>query len=236
VSDQDTETNDTETETPSVIDQAKAAAEARVQEMVGGLREGLDGAKNLAQLIQDPDVRALLDAKQSGKKVKLVEDTGQVSEPVSFEGVDFDGLDNKGLVELVMRKVPGLISASMKPQFDELRGTTSRLDAFLAKTTQVSVTEQVDTAREKFKDFDSYARDMMSLSRDNPGLSVTELYHVAKSRKGEPSGTERASSEKPTGYGVRMAPKPRAKVGDVAKKSFTSVLHDALERLDIEGL
>ena len=52
---------------------AKEAKERAVENLLSKVDAKLSGNETLAKLIADPDVRALLDAKNAGKKVRVVE-------------------------------------------------------------------------------------------------------------------------------------------------------------------
>jgi hypothetical protein len=175
--------------------------EADLQKRLEKLEKDTGASRNnesaLASILQDPEVAAVLAAKKEGKAVHVVAKEEEREPDIDLDSIDFDVLDNKDMVKLLMKvtaqQSASIVRDSIKPVTDSI----SVLNQHLESQQNEKVNLEIQEAKRKFKDFDYYAPAMAELSKSNPGLTVTELYSIAKERIGEAAPPE-VNTERPT--------------------------------------
>jgi len=196
----------------------------------------------LAKLLADPDVRAVLDAKQQGKKLKLVSAEEASPQVEKIEEPDWESVDNKGMADYILKSVANMTknmvtstaSEMIQEQLKPLMGRLNAVDGYVVETQKNTIQQQIKDMRAQFKDFDEFQKDMLELNQVAPGLSLKELYQVAKNRKQgfeeTPSNirTERPTNQpRPSVRVARKTPLPNGRGG------FDQSLAEALENLEI---
>jgi TolA-binding protein len=180
---------------------------------------GFDGKEILLGLMADPDVQAVLNARREGKSVKVASVESE-SEPEE----DVSDLDEN------VQRVLKIIEKKLSPLSEDLEN----LKAVAAGYERQSIELQVKNSEDKHKDFSKYRKSMAGLAKQIQGLSVEELYTLAKLRAGDLHTSEPSThSEKPT-------PTPRRKESQAKKsekrtqgrKGFQNTLADVLDSLD----
>jgi len=181
----------------------------------------------VAKILEDPGVRAVLAARERGLEVRV--ETGTKDDEPDPEEVDLDQLDNPALVKHLAEKVlPGVLKKALRPLTDEILS----LRAIREQEAEATLDQQVAEAKKAFPDFKDYHRDMLMVAKDNPSLSVKELYFIAKSRKGA-GLTVNPGSERPTTATGKTRGKPPPKMAP-GKAGFEARLANALSGLEIE--
>jgi hypothetical protein len=200
--------------------------------------QGNNQAKEaLTRLMSDPDIQAVYKAKTSGKKVKVVDD---VEEPEAdpAEALIKDMPEDDPQKDL-LGKISQLIDAKLEKSNKRFEDVESRLSetADVARAVKTEkITNAVKAAREKFKDFDQFKDKMLSLSEENPGLGVEDLYYVAKARSGKLRQVETVTeSEKPSSQPRRVAKPGSAPKRAPGRAGFSDILRDSFERTSFEG-
>ena len=195
----------------------KSSEVDRKLEELTRLGNNLTTNQTLANLMADPDVRAVLSLKEAGKKVKIGEDGGtqessQSSQKIVLDREKLDSMSPSELAQTILdavgTNVGNIVDSKLKPLSERIEGVTGVLTDKESK----SVAEEVKRVRSKYPDFDKYRQSMMEIFNQNQGLEVEELYLLAKRRgrtsEGEntPKGTR---SEKPSGSTKPASPKEK---------------------------
>lgn len=199
----------------------------------------------LNRMIADPEVAAVLRAKQAGKAVKVVEDAGEEEVEAEVDPTDevVKGMAEDDPQRQLITTVSKLVDAKSEAKTAKLMAEIEELKSQLGSVQDVAnqvkrkeVTEAVTSAKSKFKDFDEFKGKMLELSKDNPNLSVEDLYFVAKARSGKLRQVEAVTeTEKPTSQPRRVG-----KPGSTPKRSrgragFHEMLADSFSRTSLEG-
>jgi len=197
--------------------------------------EKLEQNSDLTNLLSDPDVMAVLEAKQAGKKV-----TVETVEPEPKPTVEEKAKD---LVKDLPEDDPnrGIIGHLAKLLEDQIGPITERLEAVeghAVEGAQKEILAEVTKAREKFSDFDEFKTEMVQLSKELPNLKIPELYIIAKSRKG---GLDLANpvtfTEKPaSNTAARRNPTTKPVKRPPGRKGRSAMLKEALDGQDFSDL
>lgn len=186
------------------------------------LNRKVDDNVHAARVVADPDVRAILEAKQRGIKVRVL--TGdEAPQPQntplaeSETPPDMESMTNAQLVSYLakeMRKelsttVEQVVTNRVKGLRDELSpAIQSAVNATKAQQSK-AVSDDIASARSRFKDFEQMMPAMVKLNETVQGLNVEELYHMAKIRAGVPPVSQKEiETERPS-----TLPKPRGASG-----------------------
>lgn len=198
-------------------------------------------SETLREIMSDEDVRRLVESKRQGKKVKLIEEeearARQASED-SEDVVDFDEMTNEQLIKYIKTS----LTSDIREELGELKGGLKKALGFVDQQHAQSLSQQISAARKKYADFDDMKSDMISLNKEAPGLSVEELYILAKRRNSqepvlaEPEGgsespkrrSPRIESERPTTVGSRGSRTEKKQTVIPGRRGFQQLL-DAME-------
>lgn len=206
--------------------------------------QGNNQAKEaLTQLVADPQIAAIIQARRAGKSVKIVDDVEEVvEEPDPVEAVVKDMPEDDPQRQLIST-ISKLTEAKTEKVVSKLMEKIEQLESQLAETAEVTtsvkrdkVTQAVAEARSKYKDFDQYKDKMLELSKENPGLSVADLYIVAKNRSGKLRQVETITeTEKPTSQPRRVAKPGSTPKRSPGRQGFSEMLSDAFSRVSFEA-
>jgi hypothetical protein len=217
-------------------------------EQLGGLREETRASQTLANLMADPEIRTLLEARQAGRRVKVTDDTslppeGKVPD-VEFKDDELNSLDNAGLSRFLVKSMGkvlgGIVEERLQKALTPLQGELGEVRGHIRKQIGQKVKEDIERVKEAHTDFETFRPIMVGIATENPGLSTEEVYRIAKDRmsKGEGGGRELAS-ERPSSTSARsthkqaQAAEPRRGV-----QGFKAMMSEGMERADalLEGL
>ena len=205
----DTETTETDEPDNGVDDRIKKLEDNRV----------------LDQMMADPDVQRVLDLKRSGKAVKIDEQT----EPE--EKSEFDVDPDDPAAEL-LKKIGGMMDNKLGKIADRLQ----LVEGIAQRAQNNEVNSEIDRAKTKHRDFDTYKDSMVKMSNENPGLNVEELYTMAKMRAGKLDIVQPSTfSEKGTTQPRRMLKKAGSQTPR-GRQGFNKIVQAALEGLDLDSL
>lgn len=192
----------------------------------------------LLQLLSDPEIASVINAKRAGKKVKVVE---EATEDAAKEVVDEEE-DEEELPE-AERKLLARALKKIDKAVDKRLGTVATrvegLEALAGSIQQREAKAEVAKAREKYRDFDKYRAPMLKLVKENPGLAAEELYLIAKARAGKLNLTQPSSeTERPTNQPRRRPKKRDAESARPAsrRQAWNSAMERALGELDLSTL
>lgn len=222
------------------------------QAEIDAVRQQAAEARVIAQMVADPNMRAVLEARQRGEKIRIVR--GDEAAPTNQQqGVhntpteqslnqqlnepaepDLDNLSPKDLskymIGQVLKSIKPMIEQALKPVQDRL----GVVDQYVQKSAADGVNLQIEKVRSRYPDFDQYRQTMVHLSNDNPSLSVEELYIIAKTRSGQPlSAPTGLMSERPS----TVAAKPQFRSNEPVqpgRAGFSALLERALSGRDIK--
>lgn len=199
------------------------------QERMARLEQG----QILGQLMADPEVRAVIEAKRAGRAVKVTPaETEETEKPADV----LDGLE----ADDPSRQVLSAMQDMLKAQLEPLTARLAAVEDIAGDVQKRDVREQVIAAKTKFKDLDQYKDEMVKLAQQHQGLNPEQLYLLAKNAKGKLRLAETTTfSEKPTQQPQRprsgAAPtKPPAR--PTGRNGFSQMLNQALEGLDLNAL
>jgi hypothetical protein len=206
--------------------------------MVEAKTERESGA--LAKILADPQVREVLEARTAGRKIKVV---GEEAEPADMvevpESKDLEAMTNAELVRHILGQVTHAVAGVVDKKIGSLSTDLDSVKGFVRTSQTTDVSKQIQSARDRWEDFDDQREKMLELSGANPGLGVEDLYVLAKARKGElpmvrrVAGDGTPSSEKPTHTGAR--PTKRKVPLPPGRQGFDQLLSEALGKLDLEA-
>jgi hypothetical protein len=186
--------------------------------------------ESLAKIAADPDVRRILEARQKGEQVKVTvgEDKPPEPEPGWPDDEDLDMLSNTQLADKVLKRA----GEDVGRRLDKVMSTLQQVTQFVRTNEGEAVKRQVDEARAKYRDFDKFKQPILELNGKFPGLSVEELYFLAKKRAGgleAPSGP--TASEKPTTSPTK--PSKRKEQVAAGRAGFGDLLDQAMDDFDL---
>ncbi len=187
-------------------------------------------------ILADPDVRSVLEAKKAGRKVKLVDD---VPEPKDPEPSLVDDIPKDDPIHETLTKIDQLIEKRLENRTKPLLERLAQMEQIGAEVQKKDVQQQVTVARNKYKDLDQFKHDMVELSKTNPTLGVEDLYILSKHRAGKLRQAEQNThSEKPTQQPRRSVnDKPGKKVErPQGRRGFTELLGESLTGLSIDDI
>jgi hypothetical protein len=179
--------------------QDKSDKESKIQEQLEGISKKLDESSSLQQLLADPAVQAVLEARKRGTEIKVEEVRKEDEDEDEDDKVrpDLNEMSNVEVVTHMATKVfPKALKKIMKPMEDRL----AQLEGVIEGQSKDTVEKQVAEARTKHEDFNDYTKSISEIFKANPDLTIEESYVIAKNRvlAGAPP-KKKVSTEKPTG-------------------------------------
>lgn len=219
-------------ETPQESSMAEKLA--RLQSEV---KSETSASSQLAKLVSDPDIRALLEAKQAGKKVKITdaEEAPKFQIPeddkAPAEEVDWEELTRAQLVEhaekRAMQKAVKILAPLIEKEIGSIKETLKPIQDSVTASQRTQVSSAIEDARKKFPDWDKYKEKMLTIHNQVGGtLGPVELYLLAKHQDGSLLRDTGTDSEKPDAFGVPELKKPSGKYRG----------HGGIERLLTEAI
>ncbi len=190
---------------------------------IAGRIDKIEQNQALNALIADPDIQKIITLKKAGKTVSVAE---------YEEVVEEEELDPNDTTPEVTKRLSEMIDKRMS----SFMGRLEAIEDVASKVQKKGVDTEINDVRKDFPDFDKYKDTMIALSQESPGLSVKELYTVARSRAGKldlsPPDT---FSEKPTTpprhrIGSKIASPGAGKRG---RQAFNNLVTEALKGIDI---
>lgn len=185
----------------------------------------------LAQFMGDPDFAAVFNARQTGKKVKVVEDQPlQPTEPVKLTEEDMK--DPQKVVDHIrtetVRSLAPQLQEMLKPLQQQLSQVVSTIEDRKIQETK----SEIAKLQERFPDFDEFRPQMVALNKQFGGAAnAQQLYVLAKTAAGAPITTnKRTDTERPSSETTRPA-KP-TKQYPQGRLGIQQMMHDSLSKLD----
>ena len=218
--------------------------------------QALESQAAMASLLADPDIQAVIAARREGKKIKIdevkdetpkppkpiheeIEDEIKDDKPRGDETDDSAAPTNSTTAVKVLAKLIDERLGEIMPELKKVSGRVEQLEGLAQGNQQKEVKTQINAVREKYSDFDKHKAKMLELSKSVQGLTVEELYILAKSRSGglklakEETFSERPRSALPARNGQRSRDEAPTARG---RKGFDDLVSEALEGLQDDGL
>jgi len=177
-----------------------------IKELLTSMNEKVDSQNALAKIMANPAVRQVIEAQERGEEIEIrTKAEEQVSEvPNPLDMPDFEEMSNAEIVKYMMKVLPTMASSQVDPKIENLSGQLKQVLDYIQRNERTSVDSEISKVSEKYSDFDRYRPAMHQLSMSNPGLSVEELYLIARARSGDAEvPNPKMLSEKPTESAVR---------------------------------
>lgn len=185
------------------------------------IQEG-EQAKVFNTLMADEQFGQILRARQAGKKLKIVEDSGEEKkEEKAPEQQDLSKMSEAEKLEYlgnsIISKLDPLIDNKIKGIKTEVEG----LKSYATNKSQTELQAQIEQFAEKHSDFETYKPRMAEIATENRKLSLNQLYTLAKAEKGELMPKAKAtSSERPSHSLARPHKKTEAPNGVVGMREL----------------
>ena len=206
-----------------------------LEERLNGLTQAQAEQAIMVRLQGDPDYRAVMDAKQKGRKIAVVPEEQLNSKVEEEEPKDLDTLTNSQLLSVMEKRISKSIQGSLGPVLQPIQEKLGMLEGSLQGQVADKVKTVIEQAQAKYPDFDEHRADMALLNQRAPGLNVDELYRLVKTNKGQtvtPPSARQTSSERPTSQSARPPQKAEVererKVGKLGRKGFSDLLTESL--------
>jgi len=201
-------------------------------------------AKVLAEFMRDPAFSKISEARISNKKIHVLtdEDLAQLrssqrddsQQPSSNEPeADFENMDKKQMVGYLIKQIRQQVEPLFKQQMKPVEDQVQQLNGMAEQIAQREAIQEVQAARVKYPDFESFKDKMLELREAAPGMRVEQLYLLAKAQSGGliPKSA-RAGSERPTNFLGGTKTKKRDHTSDAIRSLVRNKASELLENLD----
>ena len=227
----------------------KSKAEEQIAKELGTINEHMQGDKKLlAELIADPMVREIIEAKTNGRTLKLVEDgapsSGSLSDLSSKAGGDsgvdesasLEDLSRNDFAKVLMSKLTKVVSGVVSEGLAGVGDDVKALKGYVQGVENAKVKKQLTKLKSDHKDFDELKDQMRELSKQSPGLSLKQLYLLAKDETSD-NVDVKVDSERP----VSSSSRTKAKISRetplaVGRAGLDTLLDESLAKLDLSEL
>ena len=189
--------------------------------------KGFDANELLLNIVSDPDVSRVLQAKRDKKPVRFAEDEEPKSEPV--DDIKIETGDEE--FDQNIQKIMGLIDKKFEQTLAPIKETVDNLQSLADQYTSRVVEEQIDEVAKKHSDLGTYRKAMAELAGNTSGLNVEELLLITKNRAGKlildnPS----TDSERPSPTPRRLVSQDRKEPARRGRKGFSQIVAEALDK------
>lgn len=222
----------------SIEDKEKA-----VEKQLTAISEKVDQGKILSQILADADVQKVISAKRAGQEVEVmqkeeIEALRKGKETLSSEGelnysADLESLTSTELAGSITKSILEQVSSLIDEKLTPLSDQVGNVGRFVESEVQIKVNTQIEEAKEKYPDFVEQREMMQEIRKTNQGLSIDELYVLAKRRKGETIVTkDQTESERPTHTSARGESRETERiVGTTSQAKFDHAMDVALDKI-----
>jgi hypothetical protein len=152
-----------------------------------------------AAVLSDPDVLAILNAKQKGQKVRVA--VGEESQARVVE----QAKPGQGSLDDSTDKIVKAFTTIFEPRLAALEKDVAVARGKVDSDIKVTVTEQIAKAKKEHSDFETLRPKMLEINDQLPGMSIEELYTIAKIRGAVSSAPAAIESERPDTHAARPA-------------------------------
>lgn len=191
----------------------------------------------LTALVADPDVAALLKAKEDGQGYRLVTGKEKPKEPDGPAplppALDLDAMRPSEVVNLLLERLPAVVGKVID---DKTKPLVERVDAAEAERSagrKAELARTVETLREKYPDFLEYREQIKRLAGSGQ-LTLEEAYVVSRMKAGKGMPSAPTPTERPTGITVRTHTNDD-KPARTGPRGFSQDLADVLDNTELTG-
>lgn len=154
-----------------------------IKKMPEGIQEAV--SKGVRDVIREANE----EHKQNQEASRRAQEEAESEKDDNDEEPDWDNLGNKELAEAITGRIGKQLAKSLKPIMEQMNET--RTD-----TVQQRVAKEFQDLQTEFKDVSDWKDEMKAVAKDNPGLSVRNVYMLAKSLNGEKVQALKEAKEK----------------------------------------
>lgn len=214
-----------------------ALVEAKNKEIEALMIKAQEGEK-FAAIVTDSDVRKVLEAKESGKSFTiLTEDddsaTTKTPSPQEKSSEELDGMTRSELVLYAIEQSAASLSGVIDEKLEGFGSAIESLQAKGAVGDREKLQSEIAKVRKEFPDFKTYAPGIKELWKDNPNLSVRQLYMLARVDKGDGlPGELDTYSEHPGSGPTKPVTRGKKVEYEKTRAGFESCIDDALSEID----
>ncbi len=217
-----------------VIVDDEATREPEVPKEVLELRAKLEKeqqtVRNLSKALGDPDVTALLDAKEKGHSVVL-RTTGNEPEAPDPDAMPdeptLDTMTPSQLARTLLKQIPKMVRGSVEEALEPLGQKLDGLEAETQVEKTAKLKGEVDALVKKYPDLGDYKEEIKPLCK--AGLSIEEAYLVSRQRSGKGLPVQRTVVERPRAITV-YRPKEHTKPAQ-GPRAFEKRLSEVLDNI-----
>lgn len=145
-------------------------------------------------MLTDPDYIALQNAKQGGRKVKIIPlsqdgltPEGQFGQPEQqTQAPKIDEMDDAQKTQYIIQQVVQQLQGTVQQAIQPLQQGLQQVESFRQRAEMDQARISVEQVKAKYPDFLNYKTEMLALSNQHPSLGAEELYVLAKTRAPKP--------------------------------------------------
>lgn len=199
-------------------------------------------------LLTDPDVQALLKAKEEGKTFSLditdgdtkktkvpVRDTTKVDE--DDPAPDFDNMTPADAFRYMNKKLSTSLESLRSNVTDPLQEELKTVKTEQKGQRTRNLQGEVKTVREEFPDFNKHKDEIVKISAQFPSLSIRDMYLLAKGRTGDIKAPETGTDDTNTDMGTDTE-RPTGALSDIpvkepivhGRRAFKALLKGAIDK------
>ena len=193
------------------VDQATLKEQTTLAKTLERLNDRVTTESQAAKLLADPEIRAILDARERGEKFKLVRESEASTKPAASEppkpSKNIEEMTNAELSEYMSQTIVHRLSSVLGDTVDakigslrnELKPTLESVASAAQRDQSLRVQQEIKACADKHPDFDEMRLLMAKVNETVQGATVEELYMLAKVRAGTPAVPQKEiQTERPT--------------------------------------
>ncbi len=225
-----------EVATPTPV--AAKPEESSLARTLEALNERVTAESRNTQLLSDPNIRAYVEARQRGEQVKIVPDKPAEPAPAGPpEPADLESMTNADMVKYLVAKLETAVKSTTNSVVEqrlealkkELSPTLQQLSADTQYRHSQDAQRMIEQVKSAHSDFEQMRPAMLEVNKTVQGLTVEELYQLAKLRSGVPAITQKSiETERPGSASGRSKYKVPDNIN--GRQGFEAVLDAALSR------
>lgn len=199
--------------------------------------ERIEQNQSVMQILSDPEIKAVIEAKRAGKKVTVTSEEDAEPDPEPLD-LGVSDLEDDDPAKDMVTKLADQVGAVLDKRLSPLGTRLEALENLAAILQQEKISDQVAKAKETHKDLDKYRPEMVQLLEElkkTGNLPIEELYLLAKNRKGDLNVEDPSTfSERPSNQPSRGPRKKRGaeRVGS-GRASWNDAMAKALDTVDL---
>ena len=185
----------------------------------------------LVRLLGDPDIQAMMSARDRGETVKVVvgDDKGSIKEKDKIPEIDVNDMDNSQLVQHMTSEIKemltGVVGESITPLKEELKAVKGDVDQTYAD----KAAQRYETMKIEHPYLDELKPRMTELYKNHPNLNLEQLRALAVAENESAPVEEKIdlATERPTSSSARPGRVERKVPLAPGKQGFDQLLKEA---------